>query len=226
MPAHTQTLVLDIVSRSGRLSARARVIKNRNRLPAYGGTLTYRQSCLASPGSCGPRAALLATLFVDPWFVGAPWLWFDIVVEKLGIGNWGIDREEFDLISGFIPVSMIKGSLAASWEVPDNKTYVFHIRKGVRWQDKAPMNGRELTANDIEYNWHRMLGLGSGYDEPMPNVWGELAGVWESITATEKSTLVFRLKEPNLGALRNILIHHGTLIYPPEVIEASKTDPD
>ena len=119
---------------------------------------------------------------------------------------------------------MIKGSLAASWEVPDNKTYVFHIRKGVRWQDKAPMNGRELTANDIEYNWHRMLGLGSGYDEPMPNVWGELAGVWESITATEKSTLVFRLKEPNLGALRNILIHHGTLIYPPEVIEASKTD--
>ena len=178
--------------------------------PAYGGTLTY--------------ANRLATLFVDPWFVGAPWLWFDIVVEKLGIGNWGIDREEFDLISGFIPVSMIKGSLAASWEVPDNKTYVFHIRKGVRWQDKAPMNGRELTANDIEYNWHRMLGLGSGYDEPMPNVWGELAGVWESITATEKSTLVFRLKEPNLGALRNILIHHGTLIYPPEVIEASKTD--
>ena len=63
--------------------------------PAYGGTLTY--------------ANRLATLFVDPWFVGAPWLWFDIVVEKLGIGNWGIDREEFDLISGFIPVSMIKG---------------------------------------------------------------------------------------------------------------------
>ena len=87
------------------------------------------------------------------------------------------------------------------------------------------MNGRELTANDIEYNWHRQLGLGSGYNEPMPNLWGELAGVqWESITATDQSTLVFRLKEPNLGALRNILIHHSTWIYPPEVIEASKTD--
>ena len=179
--------------------------------PEYGGTLTF--------------ANRLATLYVDPRFGGGPGFWFSPVVEKLGIGKWGIDREEFDLISGFMPVSVIKGSLAESWEVPDDKTYVFHIRKGVRWQDKAPMNGRELTANDIEYNWHRMLGLGSGYDEPMPNLWGELAGVpWESITATDKFTLVVRLKEPNLGALRNILIHHSGVIYPPEVIEASKTD--
>ena len=179
--------------------------------PEYGGTLTY--------------ANRLATLYVDPRFGGGPGFWFSPVVEKLGIGNWGIDREEFDLISGFMPVSVLKGSLAESWEVPDNKTYVFHIREGVHWQDKAPMNGRELTANDIEYNWHRQLGMGSGYNEPMPNLWGELAGVpWESITATDESTLVFRLKEPNLAVLRNILIHHGTWIYPPEVIEASKTD--
>ena len=179
--------------------------------PAYGGTLTF--------------ANRLATLYVDPRFGGGPGFWFSPVVEKLGIGNWGIDREEFDLISGFMPVSVLKGSLAESWEVPDNKTYVFHIREGVHWQDKAPMNGRELTANDIEYNWHRQLGMGSGYNEPMPNLWGELAGVpWESITATDESTLVFRLKEPNLAVLRNILIHHGTWIYPPEVIEASKTD--
>ena len=27
------------------------------------------------------------------------------------------------------------------------------------------MNGRELTAQDIEYNFHRMLGLGSGFTE-------------------------------------------------------------
>ena len=179
--------------------------------PEYGGTLTF--------------ANRLATLFVDPRFGGGPGFWFSPVVEKIGIGNWGIDRAEFDLISGFMPVSAMKGSLAESWEVPDDKTYVFHIRKGVHWHDKAPMNGRELTANDIEYNWHRQLGLGSGYNEPMPNLWGEFAGVpWESITATDEYTLVFRLKEPNLGALRNILIHHGTWIYPPEVIEASKTD--
>ena len=179
--------------------------------PAYGGTLTY--------------ASRVPTLYVDPRFGGCLLCWFSPVAEKLGIGDWGIDREEFDLISGYMPLSVIKGSLAESWEMPDDKTYVFHIRKGVRWQDKAPMNGRELTANDIEYNWHRMLGLGSGYDEPMPNLWGELASVpWESITATDKFTLVVRLKEPNLGALRNILIHHSGVIYPPEVIEASKTD--
>ena len=28
-----------------------------------------------------------------------------------------------------------------------------------------PMNGRALTAQDIEYNFHRYLGLGSGFTE-------------------------------------------------------------
>ena len=30
---------------------------------------------------------------------------------------------------------------------PDGLTYTFHFRKGVRWHDKAPMNGRQLTAH-------------------------------------------------------------------------------
>ena len=42
----------------------------------------------------------------------------------------------------------------------DGLTYTFNIRKGVRWHNKAPMNGRELTAKDIEYNFHRNMGMG------------------------------------------------------------------
>ncbi len=78
------------------------------------------------------------------------------------------------------------------------------------------MNGRELTAQDIEYNFHRITGMGSGFTEP-----SEFAiGVeFESITATDKWTVVFKLKALNLGALARILDYYINYIYPPEVIK-------
>ena len=41
----------------------------------------------------------------------------------------------------------------------------------------------------------------------------------ESITATDNWTVVFKLKEPNLGALLPILDGHAYWTYPPEVIK-------
>ncbi len=174
--------------------------------PQYGGTLTYSTKALGSWGS-DPYFAWL-----DPQLTG--------VVEKLGIGNWGIDRDEWDF-SGPTPVSYMTGRLAESWEVLDDTTYVFHIRKGVRWHDKPPMNGRELTAYDVEYNFHRMLGLGSGFTEPAPPMFGVgfVAIPFESVEATDKWTVVCKLKEPYLPALWSILIDQSVYIMPPEVIK-------
>ena len=144
------------------------------------------------------------------------------VVEKLGIGNWGIDRDEWDFKSGPTPVSAMTGWLAESWEMPDDKTFVFNIRDGVRWHNKAPMNGRELTADDVEYNFHRMLGMGK-FADAGPTPFGGAADLvsipWESVTATDGSTVVMKLKEPYLPALREILVGHWVWIMPPEVIE-------
>ena len=112
------------------------------------------------------------------------------------------------------------GALAESWEMPDDrKTYVFHIRQGVHWHDKPPMNGRELTAQDIEYNYHRVLGMGSGFTERSP-VLGDLNALQlESITATDKYTVVFKLKRPHINAFALITDMNTNRIYPPEVIE-------
>src|SRR5215470_10770776 len=49
----------------------------------------------------------------------------------------------------------LEGDLAESWSQPDEMTYVFKLRKGVRWQPKPPVNGRELTAEDIVYSLER-----------------------------------------------------------------------
>ncbi len=66
-----------------------------------------------------------------------------------------MDRKVFDWRSQAVPFSAIKGHLAESWETPDATTIIFDIRQGVRWHDKAPVNGRALTAKDVEDNFHR-----------------------------------------------------------------------
>ena len=180
--------------------------------PQYGGTLTWPMSYTGD----APR---------DPYsdYVGTL---MGGVIDKLGIGNWGIDRDEWDFKSGPLPVSAITGRLAESWDTPDPLTIIFKIRKGVYWQNKAPMNGRELTADDVEYNFHRMLGLGD-FTDAGPSPFAGAAPLnaipWESITATDGSTVVMKLKEPHLPALKLILVDYFAYIMPPEVIEGSRT---
>ena len=42
--------------------------------------------------------------------------------------------------------------LAESWDTPDDRTYVFHLRQGVKFH-----NGREMTADDVVYSLNRVL---------------------------------------------------------------------
>ncbi len=176
--------------------------------PEYGGTMTF--------------AVRREPPTTDPMFGGGSSRGVDGVSEKLGMVNWGIDRSEYDLTGAFFyfPPSVLTGRLAESWETPDPTTIVFKIRQGVHWHKKAPMSGRELTAQDIEYNFHRVWGLGSGFTAPPETYTGALAKLpYESVTATDKYTVVFKLKQPQLGALELILIDWGAFILPPEVIQ-------
>src|SRR5205814_10507027 len=51
----------------------------------------------------------------------------------------------------------IEGDLAESWTQPSETTYVFKLRKGVKWQNKPPVNGRELTADDVVFSVNQFL---------------------------------------------------------------------
>ena len=173
--------------------------------PEYGGTLTF--------------ATMLEPPSADTLVYGSAGLAIAGVAEQLVIPNWGVDRDEYDFSNQYIPVEVAAGQLAESWDIsPDGLTYTFHVRNGVHWHNKAPMNGRELTAQDIEYNYHRIWGLGSGFTEPLPGSLLEAIGT-ESVTATDKRTVVFKLKEPNPTALHKIMVVHIGFILPPEVIK-------
>ena len=173
--------------------------------PEYGGTFTFANGAEPPHADAGLNAV-----------VG---LAVSGVIETLGIMNWGMDRDEFSFSTPYTPEFPFTGQLAESWDIsPDGLTYTFHLRRGVHWHNKAPMNGRELTADDIVYNFHRMTGLGD-----FSGVGGNYTIMktlpWESITATDKYTVVMKLKEqPPLNTLSGIL-GKQTWIYPPEVIK-------
>ena len=173
--------------------------------PEYGGTLTF--------------ANKLATVYIDSFYGGFAGSTQSGFTEKLGIAMWEIDRDVFNLQSGYVPLSVIRGSLAESWELPDPNTYIFQLRKGVHWHDKAPMNGRELTADDVVFNWHRMMGMGEFAEAGGSPHQGQITAIpFESITATDRYTVVFKTTEPQQDTLRNLVIHHAAWVYPPEVI--------
>jgi peptide/nickel transport system substrate-binding protein len=49
----------------------------------------------------------------------------------------------------------IMPDLAERWEYQDDKTVVFHLRQGVKFHNKPPVNGRELKAQDVKYSLDR-----------------------------------------------------------------------
>jgi len=79
-----------------------------------------------------------------------------ITNEPLMMGDWArgpAGTKESTWQYGAIGnASLSVGQLAESYEIPDNQTIIFHIRKGVKWWNKPPANGRELTAEDVAWN--------------------------------------------------------------------------
>ena len=57
-------------------------------------------------------------------------------------------------------MDMKTGCLADSWTIPELGTIVFHIREGVHWQNKPPVNGRLLTPEDIKFSLERAMTAG------------------------------------------------------------------
>jgi len=80
--------------------------------------------------------------------------------------------------------------LAQSWDRIGDSAYIFRLRPGVRWQPKPPVNGRELTADDVKYTFERFLATKGN-----PN--RAVLEMVDRVEAPDKYTVKFTLKEPN-----------------------------
>jgi peptide/nickel transport system substrate-binding protein len=138
-------------------------------------------------------------------------------LERMQAEDWTLDPAVFDfrIVS---PLQYVKGHLAESWEFIDDSTFVFHLRKGIHWQDIPPVNGREFTADDVAYHFHRLYGLGSGFSKPAP-YHATVANFryLVSVTAQDKYTAVFKWKTTNREFIQETLL---AIISPTLAIEA------
>jgi peptide/nickel transport system substrate-binding protein len=106
----------------------------------------------------------------------------------------------------------IEGDLAESWTQPNETTYVFKLRKGVRWHNKPPVNGRELTADDVVFSVNHFLTVKGNANAYM------LKAV-EKVEALDRSTVKFTLKEPFVWFLDMLSNPHALAIVAKEVPE-------
>lgn len=54
----------------------------------------------------------------------------------------------------------LKPGIAESWETKDNKTWIFTIKKGIKFHDDPAFEsgkGREVTVNDVNYSLRRLM---------------------------------------------------------------------
>jgi peptide/nickel transport system substrate-binding protein len=98
------------------------------------------------------------------------------------------------------------GSLAESWDQPDNATYIFHLRRNVNWQDSTP-----LTAADVKFTYDYISDTAnkSPYSSYFRNV--------ASITQPDDYTLKIQTKTPDVSFLK--ALQGSTQILPRHVFD-------
>ena len=108
----------------------------------------------------------------------------------------------------------IVGDLAESWTQPDEKTYIFKLRKGVKWHKKPPVDGRELTAEDVKYTFDRFTTIKGNANQHM-------MATLAKTEVVDTHTVKFTLKEPNAFFLDFLADPMALCIVAREAVEKS-----
>src|SRR5438105_8762983 len=106
----------------------------------------------------------------------------------------------------------LEPDLAERWEELDATTYIFHLRQGVKWHNKPPVNGRELVAEDIKFTYDRFL------TEP-GNANRYMLDSVDRIEVVDRYTVTFLLKEPYVWLISVLAYPTTTWIIAPEVVQ-------
>src|SRR5215472_3976876 len=80
----------------------------------------------------------------------------------------------------------VQPALAESWETPDNKTYIFHLRQGVKFH-----SGKELDSADVVYS------LNAQKTPPPPGNVNSFYPKIGSVEAVDKYTVRLHMSQPD-----------------------------
>jgi len=83
----------------------------------------------------------------------------------------------------------VRGDLAEKWgHSDDGLTWTFNLHKGVKWQNVAPVSGREFTSADVVCTIDRIM--------TMPGVQKNLVEIVDQVQTPDDYTVVFTLNSP------------------------------
>jgi peptide/nickel transport system substrate-binding protein len=97
----------------------------------------------------------------------------------------------------------VKPGLADGWEIPDPKTYIFHLHHDVQFCD-----GRPLTSRDVKWSFDSLL------QKEIRSTKAATYRFVDNIEAPDETTVIFHLKEPWAGLLWNLAGGEGMGIVP------------
>jgi peptide/nickel transport system substrate-binding protein len=105
----------------------------------------------------------------------------------------------------------LEPDVAESWTQSSDTTWIFKLRKDVRWHNKPPVNGRELTAEDVKFTYERFLATPNNGNRPVLHM-------LERVEVVDRHTVRFVLKEPSAWFL-DALAATSTWLVPRECVE-------
>ncbi len=154
--------------------------------PRYGGT--YTEILTSEPAGFDP-------LVVQTNFIPS----LQVTSDTLMGGQWAkgpAGTGETDWLYGYLGrTELWGGQVAESYEIPDNQTIIYHLRKGIKWMQRSAGNGREMTAADVAWS------IQSEWDTPGTNfdVYFSKEQHLISATATDKYTVVLKVPPAAMG---------------------------
>lgn len=115
------------------------------------------------------------------------------------VGNDQGSGRIFDMIySGLVKVTPDAGyepDLAERWETPDDKTIIFHLKEGAKFQD-----GRPVSARDVKWTYESLMA--ADFSSPKKSGYATVT----AFDAPDDRTFIIRLKEPNAGIFDNLTL--------------------
>jgi peptide/nickel transport system substrate-binding protein len=104
-----------------------------------------------------------------------------------------------------------KGYIAESWEI-GTTSITFHLRDGVRWENRAPTNGRAVTADDVVFSINRNKDSASYFGTSYPKVAAAMNAV-----KVDESTVRIDCTSDQMNILLSMIDY--MYIYPKDVID-------
>ena len=127
---------------------------------------------------------------------------FDIHLQRTIPNIWGAATAYNSLLSWKLGPGVdyndmvLQPGLAERWEVsPDAKNFTFHLRKGVKFADLPPVNGRELTSKDVSFSTEYMGSIGE-FKAKRPTEQAFFVEGLERLETPDPYTVSFYFKQP------------------------------